>query len=336
MGSMTLARVGQWKPPRPPTEGTTDARAVALADAPRRARRRLLGSRPPAAPATTLPAPQSATTALAGAHQSRTATVQSLSQGFIYACTLEPRCFVFTSAGKRVRTIQGDLQQPSALVSDPQGYVYVSDAIANQVAIYSPGMKRRIATRTRVSVGFDMAVHAGTIAVGGGNTITVLAAGAKAPYYLSDPDAMQGNGLAFDSRGNCYWSVTLNDGKGTVRVDEFTGCAGAAQHLTIPGSPLWLAFDGSDDLYYVDFAIDKSSGIYRCARFSNCKLAFGRGTESRAIRFDRGWQHLYVADLGGPNISRIDIAAGKVDEVITRGLQGYSQPIAVADGPGPN
>jgi hypothetical protein len=289
------------------------------------------------AAASTPPVANSASAALAASRApSLFTTAQSPSQGFVYACTLEPRCFVFTSAGKRVRTIQGDLQQPSALVSDPQGYVYVSDAIANQVAIYSPGMKRRVATRTGVSVGFDMAVHAGTIAVGGGNTITVLAAGSKAPYYLSDPDAMQGNGLAFDSRGNCYWSVTLNDGKGTVRVDEFNGCAGSAQHLAIPGSPLWLAFDGSDDLYYVNFASDNSSGIYRCDGLANCKLAFGRGTESRAIRFDRGWQHLYVADLGGANISRIDIATGKVDEVITRGLQGYSQPIAVAAGPGPN
>jgi DNA-binding beta-propeller fold protein YncE len=289
------------------------------------------------AAASTPPVSYSATAALAASRApSLSATAQSPSQGFVYACTLEPRCFVFTSAGKRVRTIQGDLQQPSALVSDPQGYVYVSDAIANQVAIYSPGMKRRIATRTGVDVGFDMAVHAGTIAVGGGNTITVLPAGGKPRYFLSDPDAMQGNGLAFDSHGNCYWSVTLNDGKGTDRVDEFDGCAGSPQHLAIPGSPLWLAFDGNDDLYYVDFAANKSSGIYRCAGLSHCSLAFGRGTEPRALRFNQGWGDLYVADLGGSNISRINIASGKVDEVITRGFQGYSQPIAVAAGPGPN
>ncbi len=251
----------------------------------------------------TLFGPPSAAAALGGFRLASNAPSQGGPHGFVYACTLEPRCFVFTSAGKRVRTVQGNLQQPSALVSDPQGYVYVSDAIANQVAIYSPGMKRLIATRSGVNVGFDMAVHAGTIAVGGGNTITVLPAGSKAPYYLSDPDAMQGNGLAFDSRGNCFWSVTLNDGKGTVRVDEFDGCAGSAQHLAIPGSPLWLAFDGSDDLYYVNFASDNSSGIYRCGGLANCKLAFGRGTESARHPFRSGLATpLYVADLGGPNI----------------------------------
>ena len=281
------------------------------------------------AAASTLPGPVSQTA-------SHAAIARDASEGFVYACTLEPRCFVFTAGGKPVRTTQQGLEQPSALVSDPQGYVYVSDGEAGEVAVYAPGMKRRISTLTGVSVGFDMAVHAGTIAVGGGNTITVFPAGSTTPYYVTDPQAMQGNGLAFDSRGNCYWSVTLNDGKGTVRIDEFNGCAGSALPLNIPGAPLWLAFDGNDDLYYVDLSPDKSSGIYRCNALTDCKLAFARGTAARAIRFDQGWRHLYVADLRRQGISRIDVATGKVDEVITRGLQGYSAPIAVAAGPGPN
>jgi hypothetical protein len=209
--------------------------------------------------------------------------------------------------------------------------------LAGQVAIYAPGMEKRIATLTGATVGFDMAIHAGTIAVGGSNTIAVYPAGSTTPWFVSDPDAAEGNGLAFDSHGNCYWSVTLHDGKGTVRVDEFSGCSGSATPLDVPGSPMWLAFDGNDNLYYVNWASDRhSSGIYRCTAVTQCALAFAGGTTSRAIRFDQEWQHLYVADLRRQGISRIDIATGKVDETITRGLKGYSAPIAIAAGPGPN
>jgi sugar lactone lactonase YvrE len=259
------------------------------------------------------------------------------SGAYVYACTLAPKCSVFTTDGQLVRTTRKGLSQPSAIVADTQGNVYVSDPINGRVVAYSPGMEKVTGTLSGVAVGFDMAIHAGTIAVGGGNTVTVFPAGSSTPTILTDPDAEQGNGIAFDSHGNCYFSVMLNDGHGTIRVDEFAGCAGSAIPLDIPGSPMWLAIDGNDNLYYVNFSVDKhSAGIYRCNGITQCTLAFARGASPRAIRFDQGWQHLYVADLRGQGISRINIATGKVDEKFTRGFKGYSAPIAVAAGPGPN
>lgn len=257
---------------------------------------------------------------------------QSSSGGYVYVCTLEPKCSVFTADGQRVRTVTKGLELPVAIVSDPQGNVYVGDAGAGQIAIYAPGMTKRIATRTGVNVGFDIALHDGTLAVSGGTSVEVFPAGSGTPTILTDSEAMQGNGIAFDSQGNCYWSLTLNDGLGTVRVDEFAGCAGAPNRLDIPGSPMWLAFDGNDNLYYANPAA--RAGIYRCAKLAQCAIAYRRSP--RAIRFDQGWQHLYAADLHGPTISRIDIATGKIDETIKRGFQGYSAPIGLAAGPGPD
>ena len=259
------------------------------------------------------------------------------SGAYVYACTLAPKCSVFTTDGQLVRTTRKGLNQPSAMVADTQGNVYVSDPINSDVVIFSPGMEKVIGTLNNVPAGFGMAIHAGTLAVGAGNTITVFPAGSSTSWTVTDPDISQGNGIAFDSHGNCYASMMLNDGHGTIRIDEFAGCAGSPIPLDTTGSPAWLAFDGNDNLYYVNYSVVKhEAGIYKCKGVTQCKVAFARGSSPRAIAFDQGWQHLYADDLDKAGISRIDMATGKVDQTIQRGFKGYSTPITLAAGPGPN
>ena len=93
--------------------------------------------------------------------------------------------------------------------------------------------------------------------------VNFYSGGATEPSYaLSDPLAMEGIGVAFDSKGNCYWSFNNESGEG--QVDEFPGCTASstATNLNIvTGFAGGIAFDQHDNLWYVD----QYHGVYKCA-----------------------------------------------------------------------
>ena len=126
--------------------------------------------------------------------------------------------------------------------------------------------------------------------------------------YGSDP--IQGEGIAIDSNGNCYWS--FNDPKRlTGSIVEFAGCNGSGTLfksgiLSVGG----LAFDRSGNLYYVDQLL----GIFKCKGPSSCSLftpvILGGLILPTNINFDNAKpQNLWVAD-----------AAGYIDAVNAPGL----------------
>lgn len=112
-------------------------------------------------------------------------------------------------------------------------------------------------------------------------------------------DTVQGEGIALDHQGNCFWS--FNDpNTNSGYVVEFPNC-------NEPGSVIvsgikhagGVVFDQSGNLYYVD----QDNGIYQCFKTSNCKLwasnvtyHFGQPTN---INFDYKEKALWLADATG-------------------------------------
>lgn len=112
-------------------------------------------------------------------------------------------------------------------------------------------------------------------------------------------DTLQGQGIAIDHQGNCFWSFNdPNTNSGSVV--EFPGCDEPGS-LVVSGitNAGGIVFDQSGDLYYVD----QASGIYQCFKTSNCKLwasnamyGFGQPTN---INFDYKEKALWLADAAG-------------------------------------
>jgi DNA-binding beta-propeller fold protein YncE len=261
---------------------------------------------------------------------------RSTSSSFLYSCTSEPKCFVFDDGGQLVRKVPKGFLMPLGLAADPQGNLYMADEFAKSVTVWAPGMTNVLQTLpTGTDVPLDVAVHDGWIATSDLHAVTVFPSGSATPVRLTDADQLQGSGIAFDSHGNCYWSLYLDQASGHTVVDEFIGCAGDPQRLNIPGSPVSLAFDGNDNLYYASDSFDAKAGIYTCTGLTHCAAKYFKGRDPLSIRFDNGWQHLYAADGRGHTISRIDLSTGKVDQTIRKGFSGYLPPVGIAFGPGP-
>jgi hypothetical protein len=252
------------------------------------------------------------------------------SQQYVYGCT-ETDCVVFTADGQRVRTVHEPLV-PQGVAADAQGNVYVG-TVEGQILEYAAGMTSVLATLPYNA--YDIAVHGDTLAWTDTQSLYVLRPG-SGPQQLTDGDNEFGSGVAFDSHGNCYWSIQLTGGSGLSRIDEFAGCAGTPKPVHARGNPRSLAFDGADNLYYADDTPQADSGIYRCTGTTHCAIAFAKRRSAVSIRFDQGWQHLYADDVDGPTITRYDVATGKPDGVFRDHLfHGYSSPLGIAAGPGP-
>jgi hypothetical protein len=241
------------------------------------------------------------------------------------------------------------LSAPMGLVSTPAGRLYVANSGDSNVLVYRSthrGPQGPVATLSdggqvpvNVAVRPDrhvVAVSNASTTGNGAGSVSVYLHGATAPSrtltYGKDP--IQGEGVALDSSGNCFWSfndpVTL-----TGSVVEFANCKGT-------GTPIvtglfksgGLAFDRSQNLYYVD----QLAGLFKCTGTSDCSLLAGIGCTGcllapADINFDdQTPQNLWVAD-----------AAGYLDAVSLSGLIEYTlellggpsdPPIGIAPAPG--
>jgi len=265
------------------------------------------------------------------------ASAPPTSSSYVYGCTGEPKCRVFTTDGQLVRTVSQGLMTPGGLAVDPQGNVYVAEEFPQEIDVYSSGMAARIQTLNNGSdVALDVAVHAGVVAVSDQHAVTVFAPGSTSnPSRLVGGNVLQGIGIAFDSKGNCYWSYSPDSGNGNSKVYEFAGCSGQAQAIDLPGSPASLAFDGNDNLYYSSDTFSETAGIFRCTGLTNCNRVFAKGRDPEHIRFDGTWTNLYAGLVKGHDISQIDVATGKIVKNIGHGFTNYFPPVGVAAGPGP-
>jgi DNA-binding beta-propeller fold protein YncE len=146
--------------------------------------------------------------------------------------------------------------------------------------------------------------------------------------YGNDP--IQGAGVAISHKGDCYFSFNDPNTK-TGSIVEFSKCNGAGQVLALPtiSSAGGIAFDQSDDLYYVD----KTAGIYRCKKTSHCSLLPAMFGLPVNINFDMKAKYLWVADASG-YIDAVDPTTGTI--VYQKAAEGgpTDPPFGIAPAPG--
>ena len=224
-------------------------------------------------------------------------------------------------------TLSSGFSKPMGMVTTPDGHWYVANSGASNVLLYRTtrrgpqGPKATLADNGEVPVNVDATPSRELVAVsnggdngGGAGSVSVYLNRQNAPSrtltYGTDP--VQGEGIAIDSHGNCYWS--FNDPiKLTGAIVEFTGCAGTGTLFTSgilkAGG---VAFDRSGNLYYVDQLL----GVFKC-HGSSCTIfapiVLGGLIKPININFDHSNpQNLWVAD-----------GAGYIDAVNLQGLVAY-------------
>jgi hypothetical protein len=237
---------------------------------------------------------------------------------------------------------------PMGMVATPDGHWYIANSGGSNIPVYRSTISGPQKTKTtltdngQVPVNVDatpnrllVAVSNGSTTGGSAGSVSVYVNGQTQPSrvltYGNDP--IQGEGIAIDSSGNCYWS--FNDPRTlTGSIVEFAGCNGSGT-LFHPGilKAGGLAFDHSGNLYYVD----QLAGIFECQGPSSCSPFLLNALDGLVIpsniNFDNGSpQNLWVAD-----------AVGHIDAVSLNGVIGYildviggltDPPIGIAPAPG--
>jgi len=245
-------------------------------------------------------------------------------------------------------TLTSGFSTPLGMVTTPDGRWYIANSKASNVLVYRTtrngpkGPKAILSDDGEVPVNVAATPNQQLVAVSNGST-TSGRAGSVSIYvnrenqpsrvltYGSDP--IQGEGIAIDSSGNCYWSFNDPD-KLTGSIVEFAGCSGSGT-LYKSGIllPAGLAFDRRGNLYYVDQLL----GIFKCTGPSSCTIftpiLLGGLVLPTNINFDNNkTQNLWVSD-----------AAGYIDAVNLQGLIVYlldilggatDPPIGIAPAPG--
>ncbi len=228
----------------------------------------------------------------------------------------------------RRKTLIMGFSRPMGMVTTPDGWWYITNSGASDVLVYRTtrkglkGPKAALSDVGQVPVNVNVtpdrqlvAVSNGSTTAGSAGSVSVYVNGQHEPSriltYGTDP--IQGEGIAIDSHGNCYWSFNDPE-KLTGSIVEFAGCNGSGalfkSGILKAGG---LAFDRSGNLYYVDQLL----GIYKCRISSSCSIftpvGFGGLILPANINFDsRRPQNLWVAD-----------AAGYIDAVNLQGLIAY-------------
>jgi DNA-binding beta-propeller fold protein YncE len=248
----------------------------------------------------------------------------------------------------RYEMLASGFSNPMGMVTTPDGSWYIANSGASNVLVYRStregpkGPRATLSDDGEVPVNVDVTPDQRLVAVsnasttrGGAGSVSVYLDRQHEPSHILTygNDAIQGEGVAIDSKGNCYWS--FNDPKRlTGSIVEFVSCNGSG---TLLRSGILkaggLAFDRSGNLYYVDQVL----GIFKCRIPSSCSIftpvALGGLVIPANINFDNSKpQNLWIAD-----------AAGYIDAVSLRGLITYTlsilggaadPPIGIAPAPG--
>jgi DNA-binding beta-propeller fold protein YncE len=234
------------------------------------------------------------------------------------------------------------------IVSTPEGWSYVANAGDENVPIYHltrkgpQGPLGTLSDSGEIPIGVAASADRKLVAVanqstttGGAGSVSVYLDRQSTPdHYLTyGSDPLQGEGIAIDSRGNCYWSFNDPD-KLSGSVVEFYGCSGAgvryASGILDAGG---VAVDKEGNVYFVD----QLAGIWKCTAPGSCGLFLQAGLTGlllpRNINFDRSHpQNMWVTD-----------AAGYIDAVNLQGLLFYTlktlggsqyPPFGIAPSPG--
>jgi len=216
---------------------------------------------------------------------------------------------------KKVATLSGYISAPQGTVTTTNGFLYLTNSGYNNVLVFRfkghniPSTPINIlADYGELPVNVSATPDRNLVAVS--NQMGISGGAGSVSVYLnrqSEPsriltygtDTLQGEGVAIDHQGNCFWSFNdPNTNSGSVI--EFSGCNGSGttivSGLTNAGG---VVFDQSGDMYY----IDQPTGIYKCVKLSNCKLwasnqYYGFG-DPYNLNFDYKEKSLWVADASG-------------------------------------
>ena len=229
------------------------------------------------------------------------------SKSFVYACAPTPNtCNVYETTGVLVRTltISNGLSEPAGTMATPMGLWYIANAGASNILVYSKGGATLIDTLSDPGeIPGDVAIFKKTVAASNeystgsaAGSVSVYKKGATSPsYMLTASGAVQGIGVAFDAKGNCFWSYNTS-ASSAGRIVEFAGCKAHASPIDIGVSLTQaggMAFDSADNLWFTD----PGAGLYQCTGISSCTLVASGFGFPLGINFNKASTTLYLADV---------------------------------------
>lgn len=238
-----------------------------------------------------------------------------------------------------------NLSSPQGSVVTRSGWWYIANSGDSNVLIYRSTPKGpngpigtplddsgQMPVNVAVTPNRNLVAVSNASGIGGGSTgsVSVYLHHATEPSrtLTYGSDVLAGEGIAIDRSGNCYWSFVDVFSPSTLgAIVEFPQCSGSGTLLTSGVTQIGgLAFDGSNNLYYVD----ETSGVYKCQGLSSCKLfASGFGTPV-SINFDAGYKHLWVADATG----FLDAVNPKTGQIESETASVNGDPYGIAPSPG--
>lgn len=214
-----------------------------------------------------------------------------------------------------VATIKYDISFPEGTVTTPNGYWYLTNSGHSNVLVYQVKKNHypqypldTLDDYGEVPVDVSATPDRNLVAVS--NQATTSGGSGSVSIYLnrqSEPsrmltygsDTLQGEGVAIDHQGNCFWSFNdPNTNSGSIV--EFAGCNGTGSlvysDITNAGG---VAFDQSGNMYFVD----QAQGVYQCVKTSSChpwasNQQYGFG-QPNFINFDQKSKDLWLSDSSG-------------------------------------
>jgi hypothetical protein len=244
--------------------------------------------------------------------------------------------------------VTNGVDQPDGSVSTVNGWLYVANGDGNDVLVYRtkhglPQGPVSSLTDANLPTNVDTNPNRQVVAVSNlgtssenGNVYVYLRRQSVESRVLTygGSETVYGAGIAISHSGNCYWG--FNDmASDSGEIVEFPKCNGSGTLVVSGiGKVGGVVFDQSDNLYYVD----TYSGIWKCAKTSNCKNLTPLSSGSKPLvgptnmNFDYKGKDLWVADPAGGYIDAIDPASGALENVYNTGTS--DPPFGIAPEPG--
>ena len=240
------------------------------------------------------------------------------------------------------------VSSPEGTQTTVNGWWYVANSGHSNVLIYRTkksgpvGPKDSLDDYGQVPVNVDVtsnrrlvAVSNGSTASGGAGSVSIYLDRQVEPSRILTygSDVLQGEGVAIDHRGNCYWS--FNDGQHGGSIVEFPGCAGSGSVVVSTiASAGGIAFDQRDDLFYVD----QTNGVFKCKKgTTQCGNLVPVGPSGlglpKNINFDYKSKYLWVADATG-YIDAVDPQDGSIKLALPTVGGPSDPPFGIAPAPG--
>jgi hypothetical protein len=220
-------------------------------------------------------------------------------------------------------TLTDDLAGPQGTMATVNGIWYVANTGDSNILVYKSTNQGPVGPKTMLDDagqypgnvyatvnGRLVAVSNASSTSGGTGSVSIyldrLTEPARTLFY--DTDDLEGEGIAIDRHGNCFWSFNdLTTGGGSIV--EFAGCDGngvlVRSGLGFAGG---LAFDQKGNLYYVD----QTAGISKCSGVSGCSALVSGFGDPVNINFDFHFKDLWVADATG-YIDAVDPIHGQIE-----------------------